>query len=75
MPDEAPAGLEQSLLETRQRPVLDGDGQKGRSLGRVSRSSIASSSTALAGRRMAYATSRRCSDSYRAGRAKAASAQ
>src|SRR6516165_3722801 len=27
MPDEASAGLEQSLLETRQRPALDGDGQ------------------------------------------------
>ena len=27
MPDEAPAGLEQSLLETRQRPALDGPGE------------------------------------------------
>src|SRR5207245_9061117 len=27
VPDEAPAGLEESLLETRQRPALDGEGQ------------------------------------------------
>jgi len=27
MPDEAPAGLEQPLLETREGPALDGDGQ------------------------------------------------
>jgi len=27
MPDKASAGLEQSLLETRQRPAPDGDGQ------------------------------------------------
>ena len=26
MPDEAPAGLEQPLLQARQRPALDGDG-------------------------------------------------
>jgi hypothetical protein len=27
MPDEASAGLEQPLLQTRQRPTLDGDGE------------------------------------------------
>ena len=27
MPDEAPAGLEQPLLQTRQRPTSDGQGQ------------------------------------------------
>ena len=27
MPDEAPAGLEHPLLQARQRPALDGDGQ------------------------------------------------
>src|SRR5260370_8107191 len=27
MPDEAPAGLEEPLLETREGPALDGDGQ------------------------------------------------
>ena len=27
MPNEAPAGLEEPLLETRQRPALDGEGQ------------------------------------------------
>ncbi len=27
MPDEAPAGLEEPLLEARQRPALNGEGQ------------------------------------------------
>ena len=27
MPDQPPAGLEEPLLETRERPVLDGEGQ------------------------------------------------
>jgi hypothetical protein len=30
MPDQPPAGLEQPLLETRQGPALDGDGQTSR---------------------------------------------
>jgi Type I restriction enzyme R protein N terminus (HSDR_N) len=43
--------------------------------GRVGRSSMARSSTSLAGRRIAYLTPRRSSASYRAGRANAASAR